>query len=174
MHLIIGTDWPQTRACGHNWNTMKDLMWKMDTTIWDSAKCFEEKWYEVFENHIQPGHQLSDLKIQLDGWKDQDTSPYTKSWNLEKYDMSRHSDRETLTMWRTRLLDFFRDYLRGIRRPKFLFTRCGFNNQPKAVQGISMAMTRNRRTGLEVEPKNRSLTEALLHVQLTRELEKGG
>ena len=88
--------------------------------------------------------------------------------------MSRLEDRETLTVWRTTLLHFFRDYTRGIRRPKLLFTRCGLNGQPKAAQGISMAMTRNRRTGLEVKPKNRSLTEALLYVQLTRELEKGG
>lgn len=133
----------------------------LDLCIFDDM-CCEERWYKIFADIIQPYHQLEKLhiifnwlEISDDGWR--------------KGCITREEDRNALRMWRSHLLYFLNDHVRGIRGSKLESHRTRTEITALQLQGISMAMTRNRRTAVPRQMKQKlTLSEALRNVSLCR------
>lgn len=169
MSLWIGTDWKISRAVEYKYLQTRHLDWLMnqiDHCVFDDM-CVEEKWYKVFANHIQPNHQLVELLVELNGWH----RPFHFSESRPsgpKIVMVSPEDEAIIHKWRQRLLIFFDDYVRGIRKPKIICTNTTKKwLSPYQIQAIEMAMTRNKRTAKErISKQNRSLAAALLAAKL--------
>lgn len=161
--LEIGTDWMESRAKGHNYRYVAQAKDAVDKPIFTDM-CCEEKWYVVFSKYIQPHHQLVNLNIELMGWHEIEVDPKWSSW-LDDREMTLRSDRLTLQTWRSRLMNFLDDHMRGIKHTRISSTY-GTKPNPRFIQRLTMNMTRNRSTAEPRPRASRTLGEALRAVHL--------
>lgn len=151
MELYLGTNWTISRALPDS---------SLDLCIFDDM-CMEERWFKTFANVIQPHHELQTLIVQFD-WPELSIS---RRWANNM--ITRIEDQNTLSFWRERLLNFLNDHVRGIRKNSLCRYTPRTDISDTQLTGISMAMTRNRKTAIERDPKRvLTLSEALLNVKM--------
>lgn len=152
----MDTDWLSSRTLPEN---------ALDLCVFDD-QCKEEQWYKIFADTIQPYHKLETLVLKFN-WPELTENRWSRNM------ITRYEDQNTLNYWRENLLNFLHDHVRGIRKNRLLCQNDRTNMSENQLTGISMAMTRNRRTAVPRVPKKKlTLEEALRNVKLGRRREE--